>query len=85
MADARGAGIATEFFEERPGVLRVGVAEGFESVPTLAYTLGLLLGAYRQHRPFDEPGILELWDGDRKVGAYTPAGLKLGAAESTSR
>ena len=85
MSEARAAAIATEFFEERPGVLRVGVEEDFESAPTLGYNLGLLLGAYRQHRPFDEPGILELWQGDGKLGEYTTEGLKLGVQYSTPR
>lgn len=77
MAAARASGIATEFFEEAPGALRVSVAQSFQTVETLEYDLGLLLGAYRRHRPFDQPGIVELWDGDAKIGEYTPAGLKL--------
>ena len=43
----------------------------------MGFTLSLLWTAYRNHRPFDEPGILELWDGDLKVGEYTQSGLAL--------
>ena len=85
MTDARESGVATDFFEITPGVLRVSVAEGFEVMETRDYSLGLLLGAYRRHRPFDEPGILELWDGDQKVGEYTQAGIQLGAEYSSPR
>jgi hypothetical protein len=77
MADTRRAGIATAFFESKPGLLKIALAEGYRSVQAMGFTLSLLWRAYRNHRPFDEPGILELWDGDLKVGEYTQSGLAL--------
>lgn len=77
MADTRRVGIATAFFEEVPGTLKIELAEGFRSVQAKGFTLGILWEAYRGHRPFDEPIVLELWEGDLKVGEYTVDGLAL--------
>jgi hypothetical protein len=77
MADTRRVGIATAFFEEVPGTLKIELAEGFRSVQAKGFTLGILWEAYRGHRPFDEPIMLELWEGDSKVGEYTVDGLAL--------
>lgn len=77
MADTRRAGIASAFFESKPGLLKIALAENYRSVQAMGFTLSLLWRAYRNHRPFDEPGILELWDGDLKVGEYNENGLAL--------
>jgi hypothetical protein len=75
MATARRVGIATGFFEGHPGILKVTVTQSFRSAPALEYTLSELWEAYSEHRPYDEPGIIELWQGDAKVGEYRQNGF----------
>ena len=75
MATARRVGIATGFFEGHPGILKVTVTESFRSAPALEYTLAELWEAYSEHRPYDEPGVIELWEGDAKVGEYRQNGF----------
>jgi hypothetical protein len=75
MATARRVGIATGFFEGHPGILKVTVTESFRSAPALEYTLAELWEAYSEHRPYDEPGVIELWEGDAKVGEYRQSGF----------
>jgi hypothetical protein len=77
MATARRVGIATGYYEGHPGILRVMVADTFRSALALPYTLAELWQAYRDHRPLDEPLLLELWNRDVKVGEYTEGGLNL--------
>jgi hypothetical protein len=75
METARRVGIATGFFEGHPGILKVTVAQSFRSAPALEYTLSELWEAYSEHRPYDEPGVIELWQGDAKVGEYRQNGF----------
>jgi hypothetical protein len=75
MATARRVGIATGFFEGHPGILKVTVAQSFRSAPALEYTLSELWEAYSEHRPYDEPGVIELWQDDAKVGEYRQGGF----------
>jgi hypothetical protein len=75
MATARRVGIATGFFEGHPGILKVTVTESFRSAPALEYTLGELWEAYSEHRPYDEPGVIELWEGDANSRGVPPERL----------
>jgi hypothetical protein len=77
MATARRVGIATGYSEGHPGILRVMVSDSFRSALALSYTLAELWQAYRNHRPLDEPLLIELWNREEKVGEYSEGGLTL--------
>jgi hypothetical protein len=77
MRQTRQVGLASAFYESKPGLLKIDLAPGYRSVQAKGFTLSILWTAYRNHRPYDKPGILELYDGDLKVGEYSQNGLIL--------
>jgi hypothetical protein len=70
--------IASSVYESKPGTLIVELGSQAQARGTaLAYELSQLYLAYGGTLGLREHGVIELWQGDKRVGEYTSAGLNM--------
>jgi hypothetical protein len=66
-----------------PGILRVGIGRRFQEHQARQYYLEQLTGAYSSWAVESHPLIIEIWDGNAKIGEFTEGALLLGPGYNT--
>jgi hypothetical protein len=66
-----------------PGILRVGVGARFHSHESREYYFRQLASAYHTWTADNNPLVIELWQGGRKIGEYTELAFLIGPRYTT--
>ena len=75
LGDLTRLNVISSYEERKPGVLVLYLSEGYSSTSSAEYHLQRLHSAYLTHLHHSEPPVLELWQGEKKIGEYTGRGL----------
>ncbi len=85
VGDLVRTGLATTVEQGPPGVLRIGVGRSFHSHPARQYYFTQLESAYHGWAIDQQPLVIELWEGGKKIGEYTERAFSIGPSYTTPR
>ena len=78
VGDMIRTGLITTVEQGRPGILRTGVGAKFHSHETRNYHFAQLAAAYFTWTVENQPLIIELWEGGKKIGEYVNETFRFG-------